>query len=498
MLHFCQQTLDEAVLYSKIREDAGGDYCIDSEILSEIGKELLAVELGDVCFPETPFEVFRVGRNDADKLWREWRELTSDKHSALRDRFVKNSRMELDKLKETFSKVQGDKFIGPLLSLCTSQLGERRPVPGCWTNKEGLEFIHYISVDTAEDIKILQNAIVKPLDRVRAAASKANEIADSMFREIAESSSLSLLKTQRDIIALATLSSPPSAFFEKFNRVDIDRERRTITGPVWKTLKAQPELCADFRLSAEELAAKLGWPAIPAAIKESWSDTFLRCFDEWQATPESREDGVLIARLVRMGTDEVVLRRYGEVLPVYRDAEALHERSLLALLPQLDRLSPAQSKWLVYHAYRTRCIEYTSNGSPKFADRGDADKAMRVGQFRDPAFLPAELTDGVLAALLDLLGEADCVSRANDAADSPRMLAALRLARAAHESPRHRAQIVAGFSRALRTVAGRDVRAASCEDFMSRVDVSGLIDLVCDMQARDGKREVAGLPMTRL
>ena len=510
-LHFREQTLKEAVLYSSVRKDAGGDSHIDVEVLSSIAQVLLAVDLPDVNFPRTPFEIF--GRNqrsekvsalipkqsatlfpeqaaavqsmfnasprfyDQEEIWRKWRELSTEKRSVLRDEFITDCQRELDQLKGSFSMVQGDRFIGPLLALCTSQLGKRKPVPGIWKNIEGLELIQYIAVETQDDIQTLRNAISKALDHVKAAANKGGELPDFMFQEMALTSKLDPLRQQRDILALATLSSPPSPFFEKFNSVDIDREQRAVLDPVWAKLDA--EVCADFCLSKEELRAKRGFFA-PSS--ESCGDTYWRCFDEWQATPETRVDGALIARLVRMGTDEAALRHYGAALATFRDAEALLERSLLALLPQLDRLSPAQAKWLVYHAYRSRSISPTSNGAPSARSRGP--EGLR-GEFRDPAFLPAELNDGVLAALLDLLSEADCVSRGECAGDAPRMLAARRLARAAHESPRHRARIAAGFSRALRTVAGRDVRAESRCDFMDRVEVAGLIDLVCDMQARD-------------
>jgi hypothetical protein len=490
-LHFCQQTVNEAVLYSRIRKDAGGDSRIDEKSLSEVANELLAVDLPSFKFPRTPYEVFsRDGEEEEEEdtsIWREWRELSSEKHSALRDNFARYSRRALDKLKHTFSMVQGDRFIAPLLVLCTSQIGNRRPVPGIWKDIEGLELIHYIAVESQEDILTLRKAIVKQLDRAKAAAAKAREVEDVMVREMARQSSLHAMRMQRDVLALATLSSPPSAFFEKFNSVDIDRERRSIFDPVWAKLRAQPELCADFRLSKEELSAAQGWPAFES---EEWFDTYWRCFNEWQATPQTRGDASLTSRLVRMTTDEEALRRFSAALPIYRDAEALLERSLLALLPQLDRLSPAQAKWLVYHAFRTRSINTTSDGSPTPSDRDERLQELR-SQFRDPASFPVELTEGVLSALLDLLGEADCVSRGCGAGDTPRTLAARRLARAVHESPHHRAKITAGFSRSLRTVAGRDIEAEGSCDYFDRVDVAGLIDFVCDMQARSPPRLLA-------
>jgi hypothetical protein len=153
--------LDDAALYSKIRKGAGAHCRIDTDIFSELSKELSSADLGNVRFPRTPFEHFQQtrfgnGNNNKNEIWREWRGLSKKEHESLCDRFVMKSRKELAKLKVTFSKVQGDKFIWPLLAIYTSQLGKRRPVPNFWkiTVAERLEYITYIAGDSGEDMTI--------------------------------------------------------------------------------------------------------------------------------------------------------------------------------------------------------------------------------------------------------------------------------------------------------------------------------------------------------
>lgn len=162
----------------------------------------------------------------------------------------------------------------------------------------------------------------------------------------------------------------------------------------------------------------------------------------------------------------------GDLDFVERDAlcatdEVYRIAALYALLPQLDSLSPAQAKWLVYatmaapRCYRNPCVP-------------EADSF--------PDLWAVALPANIFAAFEELFLEGDFLD--NEGPETLRLAAAERISRAGVESPEaYKSLAVNAFNRALQIVASQTPGTSEAYNFMNRCETALFLDLVVDMEA---------------
>ena len=157
---------------------------------------------------------------------------------------------------------------------------------------------------------------------------------------------------------------------------------------------------------------------------------------------------------------------------VERDAlcaadEMFRLASMYALLPQLDSLSTAQAKWLVYASMAApRCCRNPC--APEF------------GSF--PDLWAVALPANIFAALEELFLEGDFLE--NEGAETLRLAAAERMSRAGIESPAEcKLSAVNAFNRALQIVASQNPGSSEAYHFMNRGEMALFLDLIVDLEA---------------
>jgi len=356
--------------------------------------------------------------HDIHKTWKKWRSCNSK--SELRQNFANRSEALYSALRERYSALQGIDMIPALLQMSFSSVGK---------NSEWFEQ-NYEHCDRDEHLGFTGRV-----------SGVVDELDDTQLHEILTRSNkhggMSLqLQRERLLKRVLNCPIPPKHAPELYN---LEQGIRHVSfGSSHQ----------HFRLLFTCLA-KQGTSAGVAAENEL--KTIFAGNEEGSAML-----GKLVERAVQVDTEECV-----------------RVNALLALLPQLSLLSPAQAKWFVY------AVMHFENQYHENLERHDC------------TYLSAQLPTVIVEALISLFHEGDFIDNNDMPGNNVRIAAAIRLGDAAQECSDSRVLVLAAFNRALTTISEKfETSIAALEEYMQRTEVAMLLDVICDMQADGCIKEV--------
>ena len=397
--------------------------------------------------------------HDIHKTWKKWR--SCNNKSELRQNFANRSEALYSALRERYSALQGIDMIPALLQMSFSSVGK---------NSEWFEQ-NYEHCDRDEHLGFTGRV-----------SGVVDELDDTQLHEILTRSNkhggMSLqLQRERLLKRVLNCPIPPKHAPELYNleqgirHVSFGSSQQPLLDAAMISL-----LTTKNKLTTEELDSFMGMKRpgqhcrlLFTCLAKQGTSAGVAAENELKTIFAGNEEGSamlgkLVERAVQVDTEECV-----------------RVNALLALLPQLSLLSPAQAKWFVY------AVMHFENQYHENLERNDC------------TYLSAQLPTVIVEALISLFHEGDFIDNNDMPGNNVRIAAAIRLGDAAQECSDSRVLVLAAFNRALTTISEKFETSIAAfeenwrllfEEYMLRTEVATFLDVICDMQADGCIKEV--------